>query len=55
MNKFMNGYDNVYNDSPYDEGYLDALCMLDQFNIWNEEELKELAEAKKILKGKVSE
>lgn len=34
----MSGYDNVHNDSPYDQGYLDALCMLNQFNAWNEQE-----------------
>ena len=46
---FLSGYDNVYNDSPYDQGYLDALCMLDQFNVWNEQESNALKEAKQLL------
>lgn len=52
---FLSGYDNVYNDSPYDQGYLDALCMLDQFNIWNEQESKALEEAKQMLIKKLGE
>ena len=46
---FLSGYDNMCNDSSYDEGYLDALCMLDQFNVWNERESKALKEAKQLL------
>lgn len=55
MNIFLSGYDNIYNDSPYDEGYLDALCMLDQFGLWTYEELELLRQAKETIKGKVSE
>ena len=51
----MSGYDNVYNDSPYDQGYLDALCMLDQFNVWNEQESKALKEAKQLLIKRLGE
>lgn len=52
---FLSGYDNVYNDSPYDQGYLDALCMLDNFLVFTEEQGKALNEAKKILKERLSE
>lgn len=52
---FLSGYDNVYNDSPYDQGYLDALCMLDQFNVWNEQESKALKEAKQQLIKRLGE
>ena len=52
---FLSGYDNVYNDSPYDQGYLDALCMLDQFNIWSEEESMGLREAKQQLIKRLGE
>lgn len=52
---FLSGYDNVYNDSPYDEGYLDALCMLDQFQVWNEKERKALEEAKQLLIKRLGE
>lgn len=52
---FLSGYDNVYNDSPYDQGYLDALCMLDQFNVWNEQESKALKEAKQLLIKRLGE
>lgn len=51
----MSGYDNVYNDSPYDQGYLDALCMLDQFNVWSEQEKKALKEAKQLLTKRLGE
>lgn len=52
---FLSGYDNVYNDSPYDQGYLDALCMLDQFNVWNEQEHKALEKAKQLLIKRLGE
>ena len=52
---FLGGYDNVYNDSPYDQGYLDALCMLDQFNVWSEQESKALKEAKQLLIKRLGE
>lgn len=52
---FLSGYDNVYNDSPYDEGYLDALCMLDQFNVWSEQESKALKKAKQFIVKKLSD
>lgn len=52
---FLSGYDNVYNDSPYDQGYLDALCMLDQFNYWDENEYKALREAKQLLIKRLGE
>ena len=52
---FLSGYDNVYDDSPYDEGYLDALCMLDQFQVWNEKERKALEEAKQLLIKRLGE
>ena len=52
---FLSGYDNVYNDSPYDEGYLDALCMLDQFQVWNEKERKALEEAKQLIVKRLGE
>lgn len=52
---FLSGYDNAYNDSPYDRGYLDALCMLDQFNVlFDERERKALKEAKKIITERLS-
>lgn len=54
-NVFLGGYDNIHDDSPYDEGYLDALCMLDQFNIWNEQESKELKEAKQFIVKRLSD
>lgn len=52
---FLSGYDNVYNDSPYDQGYLDALCMLDQFQVWNEQESRALNEAKQLLIKRLGE
>jgi len=52
---FLSGYDNVYNDSTYDRGYLDALCMLDQFNVWSEQESKALKEAKQLLIKRLGE
>lgn len=52
---FLSGYDNVYNDSPYDQGYLDALCMLDQFQVWNEQERKALEEAKQLIIKRLGE
>ena len=52
---FLSGYDNVYNDSSYDEGYLDALCTLDNFNIWSKEEIMGLKEAKQRLIKRLSE
>lgn len=52
---FLSGYDNVYNDSPYDQGYLDALCMLDQFQVWNEKERKALEEAKQLIVKRLGE
>ena len=52
---FLSGYDNVYNDSPYDQGYLDALCMLDQFQVWNEKERKALKEARQLIVERLGE
>ena len=52
---FLSGYDNVYNDSPYDQGYLDALCMLDQFQVWNEKERKALKEARQLIVKRLGE
>lgn len=52
---FLSGYDNVYNDSSYDQGYLDALCVLDQFNVWNEQESNALKEAKQLLIKRLGE
>lgn len=52
---FLSGYDNVYNDSPYDQGYLDALCMLDQFSVWSGQESKALKEAKQLLIKRLGE
>ncbi len=52
---FLSGYDNVYNDSSYDKGYLDALCMLDQFNVWNEQGHEAIKEAKQILTERLGE
>lgn len=52
---FLSGYDNVYNDSPYDQGYLDALCMLDQFQVWNEKERKALKEARQLIIKRLGE
>lgn len=52
---FLSGYDNAYNDSPYDQGYFDALCMLDQLNVWNEQEKKALKEAKQLLIKRLGE
>lgn len=52
---FLSGYDNAYNDSPYDQGYLDALCMPDQWNYWNEVEKDGIKRAKEILIKKLGE
>ena len=52
---FLSGYDNVYNDSPYDQGYLDALCMLDQWQYWSKEELEALAQAKQLIIKRLGE
>lgn len=52
---FLSGYDNVYNDSPYDQGYLDALCMLDNFLVFTEEQGKALKEAKQLLTERLGE
>ena len=52
---FLSGYDNVYNDSPYDQGYLDALCMLDQWQHWSKEELEALAQAKQLIIKRLGE